>query len=376
MSKNGTPCGVLSVAISRRVVVSFFCTGIIEEARSMKEQFERARLRFGTVVGMYYEAAGIAKPRQLDMLAEWLPGMLVSEREDSLRLDAEYIDQRWMIEATRVRGHLFCGTDSRVTQIIGRLIGTARGNAEKERKTAELLQKHLAEMFVTLPESLRLVKQTVAMKLDELDELQIGELGYALAEYCMRLAFTRDMMSETEKYEELFPMDDEVYEDVVYNASYQLTLDEYENLVNGYTWLIVGSILRNQTGRIARMFQSGFVPVNIKRGEYDRLTDKICYLFMPEDYEPVFEGDEEDLKLRFPDVNWICDGCGDALNQQKGFTDEIGVWMCRKCGYLNVIDYDRIFDNREDYLNDVHRFSEEQFTNAIRFRKRELDKDD
>jgi hypothetical protein len=280
-----------------------------------------------------------------------------------------------MIFASRVNGSLYAGSDMRVTQITGRLIGTAKGNSEKERRAAESIQKHLAEMFVKIPESVRLVKQTVAMKLDAFTNRQLTEFGGNLMDYCMGLSFTRDTMDEMDKYEEAFPMDDEVYGDIVYNAAYQLALDDFENLVNGYTWLLIGSLLRNRAGRVARMFQSGFVPVNIKRGEYDMLTDQVGYLFMPEDYEPVFEGDEEDIELRFPDVNWICDGCGDSLNQQKGFTDEIGVWLCRKCGYLNVIEYDRIFDSKEDYLNDVHRFSEDQFNNAIQFRKRELNKE-
>lgn len=338
------------------------------------DTFKKTDFRFGTVIRMFYDVSHEKFPKQLDLLNEWLPGMLVFEREGHKR-DAEYIDEHFMIFASRVNGSLYAGNDPRVTQITGRIIGTAKGNAEKERRAAEMIQKHLAEMFVKIPESLRLVKQTVAMKLDTLTNRQLTELGGNLMDYCMGLAFTRDTMGELEKYEEAFPMDDEVYGDIVYNAAYQLALDDFENLVNGYTWLIIGSLLRNRAGRVTRMFQSGFVPVNIKRSEYDMLTDQVGFLFMSEDYEPVFDGDEEDLELRFPDVNWICDGCGDALNQQKGFTDEIGVWMCRKCGYLNAIDYENIFENKEDRLNDVHRFSEKQFNNAIQFRKRELDED-
>ena len=182
------------------------------------DAFERVELRFGTVVRVFYDVSHEKYPRQLDLLNDWLPGMIVFEREGDKR-DAEYLDDRWMIVASRVNGSLYAGNDPRVTQITGRLIGTAKGNAEKERRAAESIQKHLAEMFVKVPESVRLVKQTVAMKLDVLNNSQLTELGGNLMDYCMGLAFTRDTMDEMDKYEEAFPMDDEVYGDIVYNAA-------------------------------------------------------------------------------------------------------------------------------------------------------------
>ena len=46
------------------------------------------------------------------------------------------------------KGFYAGGSSGRVTQIIGRLIGTAKSNQEKGRKDAELIRKHISNELV------------------------------------------------------------------------------------------------------------------------------------------------------------------------------------------------------------------------------------
>ena len=70
--------------------------------------------------------------------------------EDFSRFSAIYDDQRRVILAMRKENGKLrqSGADSsansRVTQILGRLSGTARGNQEKERPAALAMQKRMA----------------------------------------------------------------------------------------------------------------------------------------------------------------------------------------------------------------------------------------
>lgn len=44
----------------------------------------------------------------------------------------------------------------------------------------------------------------------------------------------------------------------------------------------------------------------------------------------------------FGDVTWYCDSCGAVLNMQEGFTESKGVWKCTECGHENSIIEDDI----------------------------------
>lgn len=48
---------------------------------------------------------------------------------------------------------------------------------------------------------------------------------------------------------------------------------------------------------------------------------------------------------RFPDVEWYCDECDAYLNEQVGFSDQGGSWMCADCGHQNGISADAILSD-------------------------------
>ena len=173
-------------------------------------------------------------------------------------------------------------------------------------------------------------------------------------------------MSEYDKLNNLFPMDDEVLEGILYNTVYQLDLVTEQGITNAYLWLLLGSFLRNETGRLVRLYDSSFIPVNRQMSETGTIKDKLLYLLRPEDYESVYEGD--DLDRRFPGIEWYCDNCGAHLNEQEGFTDKNPVFICQKCGHENKMDYSEIYDNKEDFNNGIHRHDEADFKKAVKER--------
>lgn len=65
-------------------------------------------------------------------------------------------------------------------------------------------------------------------------------------------------------------------------------------------------------------------------------------------YTRDFEAAYQDIKygiecfLKNKNILWICDNCGDYMNNQGGFTDWDGVWKCKKCGYLNDVTENNI----------------------------------
>jgi len=54
-------------------------------------------------------------------------------------------------------------------------------------------------------------------------------------------------------------------------------------------------------------------------------------------------------KSRFPSVRWFCDECDAFLNRQQGFDDHLNSWICKKCGYENIIAPDNVFESKADY---------------------------
>ncbi len=53
------------------------------------------------------------------------------------------------------------------------------------------------------------------------------------------------------------------------------------------------------------------------------------------------------LLISGKDVMWFCDGCGDSLNMQEGYTDTQGKWKCTICGFENIISDEEILDELE-----------------------------
>ena len=38
-----------------------------------------------------------------------------------------------------------------------------------------------------------------------------------------------------------------------------------------------------------------------------------------------------------PTTKWYCDHCDSLLNDQQGFTNRYRTWVCKECGYENVV---------------------------------------
>ena len=324
--------------------------------------------RFGNVLSLYYQAREKKQPSQLDLLDVWLPGLIVREVESNgnTKREAEYQDREFVIDAVRYHGSFYAGSSKRVSQITGRLIGTAKGNQEKERRTASLIQKHLAGQLVTDFEAVTRLQETVK---DQLSLLQ-GKAHeafyvsvYTFIETCI---IERKGMDEYDRLSELFPMDDEVFEGVLYNAVYQLEQVTEDSIANGYLWLLLGTLLRNETGRLVRLYDSSFIPIRRQMSETNEVLDKLFYLLKPQAYQSFYEGD--DLDQRFPGIEWYCDHCRAHLNEQEGFDDHVHSWKCRVCGYLNQIEFEEIYDNEEDWQNGIHRHGKEDFERALKQR--------
>lgn len=41
---------------------------------------------------------------------------------------------------------------------------------------------------------------------------------------------------------------------------------------------------------------------------------------------------------------WFCDGCGEFLNVQPGFTTESGKWTCTRCQWANDVTEENMID--------------------------------
>ena len=316
-------------------------------------------LRYGNAVKVYDGILGRKKQTALDQLDEWFPGMIIIEEENSgqKRIPAQYDDQENMIHAVRVNGRLYTGDNDRIAQITGRLIGTASSNKEKERRTAEQIQKRLAAWIAEDGETVPYLLDNVYDHLMELDEEQTVQFYEAVFAYALGL------VTAEEKEDTLFPMDEEVYSRIVYNAVYQLKRGTGDGLANAWLWLLCGGLLRNEAGRIARIYDSAWTPAFREAGADWSLYSKTDYLLHPEDYEPYYLGN--DLNKRFPGIRWYCDGCGAHLDEQEGFDDHLPVWKCTVCGAENTIDISQIYENEQDYRSGASSIDEEKYWAAI-----------
>ena len=332
----------------------------------------QAELRFGYVTDLYYLISEEPAPKQLDRINEWFPSLIIQERiSDGTGKEApEFLDRELLIAATRYHDYLYNSGNSRVTQIAGRLVGTSASNAEKERKSAELIQKKLSRSFTEEMNPLPDLQEHVFRKLSVLNDETIQDFHYELFIFLLKTAEEYYRKDPYDRDRELFPFDEETFDQIVYNSFYQIQRYEFDGMVNAYLWLLIGSLLRNESGRVARVFDSGFRPLHKAQSENGTLLDKLRYLIDPEQYESYYEGD--DLEKRFPGIEWFCDNCGDHLNEQEGFTDVLPVWQCRRCGELNRIEIDEIYENEEDAQNGIRRKEETDFIQAVNNRRRQL----
>jgi hypothetical protein len=330
-------------------------------------------LRFGSIVAIYYNLKDEKIPKQMDLLDTWFPGLIILEMESDgkTKVPAEYVDREYMIHAVRYNGKLYSGESKRVSQILGRLIGTASGNQEKERKSAELIQKHVAEQFIRDMELTPRLKENVESLFGQLSDEQLDEMDQQIFELLYDLAEQRKEMDDYSRKTEPFSMDDEVFDGVIYNAAYQLNLESYDGLCNAFLWLLTGGLLRNETGRVLRLYDSSFIAVNRQISETGELKDKLNYLFHPEEYYDTYSGD--DLDNRFPGIEWYCDQCGAHLNEQEGFDDHLPSWKCLKCGFENKLSVGEIYDNHEDWRNGIRKADPDKLADALEVRQQEID---
>ncbi len=155
------------------------------------------------------------------------------------------------------------------------------------------------------------------------------------------LADDRETAGDYEKKTEAFAMDDETFDGTIYNAAYQLNLAKRSGLCNAYLWLLTGSLLRNETGRVLRLYDSSFIAIRRQLSETGSLTDKLNYLLA-------------------------------HLNEQEGFDDHSPEWKCQNCGFANKLAYSEIYDNDEDRQNKTRPADPHKFEDATERRRQEL----
>ena len=212
-------------------------------------------LYFGNITDIYYFFLDLKKPSQLDQINEWFPGFLIEVIDDGEKEEAQYKDTEYRIEAHRINNSIYSGgTSNRVTQIAGRLIGTARSNPEKERKTAELIRKHIARRLIREYDLIESLQNNVHDHLSIIPEEKEEEFFGILINLIFDLTRSRNAKSENDKDSEPFPFEDYVFEELIYNVAYQLHLYTFEGVVNAYMWLLLGSFLRNEVGTVLKMW--------------------------------------------------------------------------------------------------------------------------
>lgn len=166
------------------------------------------RFRFGNVAAVYYEILGEKTPRQLDLLDAWFPGLIIvtDESDGQAKREATYDESKCMIHAVKYHGRFYSGDSTRISQIIGRLVGTASGNKEKERKNAELIQEHIAECFVTDMTLTPRLKDNTIRLFNRLSAEQQAEMRDRLQLLIKELSDAREATGAEKRKEEAFPM--------------------------------------------------------------------------------------------------------------------------------------------------------------------------
>lgn len=328
-------------------------------------------LRFGYAVSMYDAISRQSHRSQLDALHCWFGDLFidVSETENEKK-NAAFDDQTLRISAVRFHGRLHTGDDSRLIQIIGRLYGTAKGNQEKERRSADLIRRAAAKDLIESDDRLIALHERIEDPLLELEADQLIALEESMIETVYVLSEQRQAKTKETRQEEAAAMDDEVFRALMVSILSQATRHTLDSLILAWMWTLLGSFLRNETGRLLRYYDAWFVPVNRPMAYENPLIDQLDSLVSPEAFEPVYYGD--DLDKRFPGIVWRCDRCGDSLDAQEGFSDKHRVWQCLNCGYLNRIAVTEIYETESDFRSGGEPMDPSQYIRAIRERTEEV----
>ena len=146
-------------------------------------------LRFGYVVNIFYTIKNESMPKQLDLLNEWFPSLIVQERNNKGVKEAPtYNDLKRIIYVTKYQ-HTFYGTGNvRVTHIIGKLVGTTSSNQEKERKSAELIQKKISKTMLNGNQVMIKIFQHIEEMINNLDQKQQKIFRKKLEEFILEAA--------------------------------------------------------------------------------------------------------------------------------------------------------------------------------------------
>ena len=321
-------------------------------------------LRLGCIASLYFEEVrDVPMPKQIEVLDTFFKGFIVEEipSDGQTKQNAVYNDIDGHIKAVRYQGSYHTGQSKRVTQIIGRLIGTAKKGIEKERKTASIIQERIAGELANDITRVNEVRLTVIALFKSLSEPELERFYLTFANYINAVVARREAISERDKELELFPMNDEIFYDLMNCVIDEWNKDELEPKVNSVTWLLLGALLRNRISRLTYVYDSAF---NLRRAQPAAIRED-------EDFEYYYEGD--DLDKRFPGIEWYCDRCGEHLNEQEGFDDHHHIWKCTNCGYKNAIEIRNIYDPDDYEVNGGQPTVPDKFFKALKERTDELD---
>ena len=207
-------------------------------------------LRPGQIARMYYrDILGIPSPNQLTALHELYPGMLVEiiPSDGSTKRDADFDDASKMIRACSYHGKLYTGYNNRVSQITARLTGTARSGIEKERRTAADIQIRIAKELCEDPDLLISLWNEYLSRMENWPDDTIQRAVNHVLDYA-------EMLSEdfvlSASYDELFPMDQEVTAEFINRVMKRLNTESMEGFLDGWLWLLLGALLRNEIRRL------------------------------------------------------------------------------------------------------------------------------
>ena len=297
-------------------------------------------------------------PKHLDLLDFFFPSLIVSEEPASAvyKSEAVFDDINLMIHAERHGGSLYVGGSTRVSQIVARLVGTAKGGQEKERLTATRIRERIADQLTAQHYPVAVLLNYWRETLEELPEEVMAYFESLLSDYIDRIE-EHHINHPDEAQTEEYPIKEDVY------AGYQTRLINAWNTdtVLAFAWLLFGALLRNEVSRMVLRYTCDFCFFD----EAASMPDMETY------EEDVYEGD--DLDKRFPGIEWFCDRCGDRLDLQQGFDDHLRIWKCTKCGYKNPIDISVIYDSDDAWKEKRNPVDPDKFYRALKRRADELD---
>lgn len=323
-------------------------------------------LRPGILAQLYYvNTLGGKLPKQADFMDSFFPGLLIEElpSDGKTKEEARFDDQRLIIKAVKYNGRFHIGGERRITQILGRLTGTAKGSQEKERSTAHRMQIRACDDLIADPAYLKYIRDLNTERILKLTDEQQELFVRNLDSYLGSAIEYRTGQSFDERQSELFPIGDEVLEILFTNVGYQWDIGTFESFGNVFTWLLLAALLRDQMPRLNAKYLSTFEPRTPE--DADRITKEDL-----EEGELFYSGD--DIDNRFSGVEWYCDRCGEHLNGQPGFDDHAKYWICQKCGYKNPINMDAIYNCEKEYQNGSAPVNREEFFRALKERTEEL----